>query len=92
MERGKHCFLYWFNLLGGINLLLNCSYNITTLNDILVQNKIPSFYVEILKAWEIIRYCTTVKDVCLSINEPVTVSDQIIWHNKHVVYDNQSLF
>ena len=32
------------------------------------------------------------KDVCISINEPVKVSDQIIWHNKHVVYDNQSLF
>ena len=88
----KTFFSYWFNLLGSIKLLLNCSYNITTLNDILVQKKIPSFYVEILKAWEMIRYCTTVKDVCISIHEPVKVSDQIIWHNKHVVYDNQSLF
>ena len=47
-------FSYWFNLLGGINLLLNYSYNIITLNDILVQKKIPSFYVEILKVWEMI--------------------------------------
>ena len=93
MERGKHCFLtgstYWE---ASSYCMLNCSYNITTLNDILVQKKIPSFYVEILKAWEMIRYCTTVKDVCISIHEPVKVSDQIFWHNKHVVYDNQSLF
>ena len=38
-----------------------------------------------------IRYCTTVEDVCIA-NKSVKVSDQIIWHNKHVVYDNQSLF
>ena len=38
-----------------------------------------------------IRYCTMVEDVCIA-NESLKVSDQIIWHNKHVVYDNQSLF
>ena len=80
----KTLFSDWFNLIGGINLLLNCSYSITTLNNVLLEKKIPSFYKEILKAWEMIRYCTTVEDVCIA-NKSVKVSDQIIWHNKHVV-------
>ena len=34
---------------------------------------------------------STVKDVDIN-NESVNVSHQIIWHNKHVVYDSESLF
>ena len=85
-------FSYWFNLIGGINLLLNCSYGVNTLSNIVLEKKIPSFYKEILEAWEIIRHRSTVKDVCLTSNKSVNMLTQIVWHNRHVLYDNQSLF
>ena len=48
---------------------------------------------KMLKAWEAIRYCTEVNDdYILNSNPSEKVSNQIIWHNKHVIYDNQSLF
>ena len=53
---------YWFDLLGGISFLLNCNFSTKTLN-IVSERKIPTFYKEILEAWELFRTITTVKDV-----------------------------
>ena len=82
---------YWFDLLGGINLLLNCNYNISTIDDINGKN-IPIFYKEILQAWEKIRYCTTLKDIDTMNNESIDVLNQIVWHNKHILFNKHSLF
>ena len=41
-EMWKIMCSYWFDLLGGINLLLNCNYNISTIDNINGQN-IPYF-------------------------------------------------
>ena len=95
-EQWKKMCSYWFDLLGGIKLLLNCNYNIVTLR-IVNEKKIPIFYKEILQAWEFIRTHTTMKHVHAvnSVSKEVclpSVFDQIIWHNQHILYDNQSLF
>ena len=41
---------FWFNQLGGIHLLLHCNYNDEILK-IVKETKIPSFYGEVLYAW-----------------------------------------
>ena len=87
-EMWKIMCSYWFDLIGGINLLLNCNYNISTIDN----KNIPIFYKEILQAWEKIRYCTTLKDIDIMNNESIDVLNQIVWHNKHIVFNKHSLF
>ena len=87
-EMWKIMCSYWFDLLGGINLLLNCNYNISTIDN----KNIPIFYKEILQAWEKIRYCTTLKDIDIMNNESIDVLNQIVWHNKHILFNKHSLF
>ena len=91
LEMWKIMFSYWFDKLGGITLLLNCNFDISTLK-ILDDKRIPVFYKEILRAWESVRASSTVKDIHIVNNEPSDVLKQIVWHNKHVLFGNQSLF
>ena len=81
---------YWFDLLGGIILLLNCNYDSIAIDK--VDRKILKFYKEILQAWEQIRHCTTVKPINIGNNESLDVLNQIVWHNKLVMFDKHSLF
>lgn len=90
-ETWKKMFSYWFDLLGGTTFLLNCNFSFNTLN-IVNERKIPTFYKEILEAWELIRTFTTVKDVCMFNPDYNDIRNQIIWHNKHILFNNQSLF
>ena len=48
-------FSYWCNLIGGVNLVIICSYSINKLKNILLETKM-------LKAWEVLKYCTEVND------------------------------
>ena len=41
---------YWFNILGGLKLLLNADFGIWNLKSI-CKNLLPHFYVEILEEW-----------------------------------------
>ena len=45
-----------------------------------------------LQAWEQIRFCTTVKHINIGNNESLDVLNQIVWHNKLVMFDKHSLF
>ena len=71
-------------------MLLNCNYDSIAIDK--VDTKIPTFYKEILQAWEQIRYCTTVKPINIGNNESLDVLNQIVWHNKLVMFDKHSLF
>lgn len=44
---------YWFDLLGGVNLLLNCNYD-HKLFDV-QKSQLPDFYLEILQAWNYVK-------------------------------------
>ena len=91
-ETWKRMSFYWFDLLGGIKLMLNCNYSMCTLQ-IVKEKNIPTFYNEILQAWELIRiYNSTGKYMDILNYTDNDVQNQIIWHNKYVLFDNHSLF
>ena len=73
----------YFEQLGGLKLLLNCTIGQNMIEKHFV-GKLPSFYLEILKAW------SQIKEKC---NQYDLHSDQqILWYNKYVTYNNNPLF
>ena len=91
-ETWKKMCSYWFDLIGGIVLLLNCNYSVSTF-DAIDEKKIPTFYKEILYAWEMIRTHTTVQEVQThNFDSNDALNQIIVWHNKDVLFDNRSLF
>ena len=74
----------YFQSLGGLKLLLNCTIDINMINTYFV-GKIPDFYVEILKAW--VRLNMTNAHY-----SSIDSDKQILWYNKHVVFEKKPLF
>merc|ERR1712002_147249 len=82
----KMC-LYWFNLLGGLKLLLNSNFDTSNIKSI-CRNQLPIFYIEILEAWSKIK-----RNVCLKYQPTVHgVPHEILWHNKNVIFHKNTIF
>ena len=73
---------YWFNKLGGLKLLLNCNFDVGNFK--FFSDKLPLFYIEILKAWYFLRQKENINDVNLD--------KQLLWYNKYVTIDGMPLF
>ena len=78
---------FWFNKLGGINLLLHCDYNEEILK-IVNEKKIPVFYGEVLYAWMLIR--SHVHGKSSSVKE--NTSEEILWYNQNITLNKRTLF
>ena len=82
----KMC-LYWFNLLGGLELLLNSNFDTWNIKSI-CMNQLPTFYIEILEAWLKIKI-----NACLKYQPKVHgVQYEILWHNKNVTFHKNTLY
>ena len=69
--------------LGGFKFLLSCNYKMKEL----ALNNIPSFYVEILKSWNMIK---SIKGEC--DQDKTDPHDAIIWNNSDIKIEGQSIF
>ena len=66
----------WLMSLGGIELLLRCNYDDSVIKRDFV-GKIPAFYVELLKAWYILKDRGNI-----STNDKQ--SSKVLWYNKEI--------
>ena len=69
--------------LGGFMFLLSCNYKMKELT----LNNIPSFYVEILKSWNMIK---NIK--CELDRGKIDPHDAIIWNNSDIKIEGQPVF
>ena len=69
--------------LGGFMFLLSCNYKMKELT----LNNIPSFYVEILKSWNMIK---NIK--CELDRGKIDPHDAIIWNNSDIKIEGQPIF
>ena len=83
----KNMCHYWYNCIGGINLLLHCNYDHKLLDLRGVQ--LPDFYLEILQAWNYVKNNTNCETGSV---QNMNVHKQIIWYNKNIVWNTKSLF
>ena len=74
---------YYFQSLGGLKLIMNCSIDVFMVDTYFV-NKLPPFYLEILKSWVIMN--------TQNENNSVDLDKQIIWYNKYVVFEKKPFF
>ena len=68
---------------GGFKFLLSCNYKMKELT----LNNIPSFYVEILKSWNMIK---NIKGEC--DQDKTDPHDAIIWNNSDIKIEGQPIF
>ena len=74
---------YMTQHLGGFKFLLSCNYKMKELT----LNNIPSFYVEILKSWNMI------KNIKCELDQGKTdPNDAIIWNNSDIKIEGQPVF
>ena len=79
----KNMAMFYFEQFAGLKLLLNCSGD-SNMSVKSFAGKIPSFYLEILKAWFQFRK---------SDNQNNIYSDsKILWYNKYITLGNQLFF
>ena len=79
--------LYWFNLIGGLELLLNTDFEIWNVKS-MCKGLLPAFYVEILEAWIKIK-----THACLKYHPKLHgIQYEILWHNKNVTFQKNTLF
>ena len=74
---------YMTQHLGGFKFLLSCNYKMKEL----ALNNIPSFYVEILKSWNMIK---NIK--CELDQGKIDPNDAIIWNNSDIKIEGQPVF
>lgn len=74
---------YMTQHLGGFNFLLLCNYKMKELT----LNNIPSFYVEILKSWNMIKNIKGERD-----QDKTDPHDAIIWNNSDIKIEGQPIF
>ena len=65
--------------LGGIELLLRCNYDDYVIKRDFV-GKIPAFYVQLLKAWYILKDRGNI-----STND-IKQTSKVLWYNKEITY------
>ena len=70
---------YWFNCLGGLNLLLNFNYTDDALYLLKLRN-VPHFYIEILHAWYLIKSHTSVE-----CQAQKCIDEKILLYNQNIV-------
>ena len=70
---------YAVSKFGGIDFLINCDYDVKTLN----LEQLPEFYRTVLCYWQEFAYSFDSKEI--------PVYDQIIWNNHNIGLDGKTL-
>ena len=65
---------------GGIDFLINCDYDVKSLN----LEQLPDFYRTALCYWQEFKYSSDSKEI--------PVCDQIIWNNRNIRLDGKTIF
>ena len=79
----KDMAILYFEQFGGLKLLLNCSVDSNMITKYFA-GKIPSFYLDILKAWFQFKKSDNQNDIYSD--------NQILWYNKYITVENKPFF
>ena len=65
---------------GGLQFLINCNYDIDTLQ----VGILPSFYVEVLKQWQMTKDTTR--------SETPLTHEEVVWNNRKILINGNPVF
>ena len=82
----KCMFDYWFQQLGGINVIMNCKYNIK--NKSFLENKMPYFYYNLIMTFFLLKNYNNSRNVRAGI--PYNYRREMIWLNKNVIVQREN--
>jgi len=71
---------YALRQFGGVDFLINCDYDVKTLN----LEQLPEFHRTVLCYWQEFKFSTD--------SNKIPVHDQIIWNNRNIRLDGKTIF